>query len=176
MLQRENRPIARNFPVGRIKKSPMRKFFLPEGGTISIIRTAMKQITALLTIFAMFTSHASAWVGGPYSNNTFDGFDGGIFQYTFRGNNVTGLARFTQNTSSSYNSEFGDSVTYYNGVAYYGESYGFVDFSSGVVDGITNDVIAELSRFRQFLVIAASSTFTYKGKAVDARQAPPMTG
>ena len=37
-------------------------------------------------------------------------------------------------------------------------------------DGITNDIIAELSRFRQLLVIAASSTFTYKSKATDVRQ------
>ena len=102
----------------------------------------MKQFTALLTIFAMFSSQAFAWVGGPYSNNTFDGFDGGIFQYTFRGNNVSGLARFTQNTSSSYNSEFGDSVVYYNGVTYYGESYGFVDFVSGFVDGMVNATAA----------------------------------
>lgn len=102
----------------------------------------MKQLTALFTIFAMFTGQAFAWIGGPYSNNTYDGFDGGIFQYTFRGNNVTGMARFTQNTSSSYNSEFGDSVTYFNGVTYYGESYGFVDFTSGIVDGVVNGTAA----------------------------------
>ena len=102
----------------------------------------MKQLTALFTIFAMFTGQAFAWIGGPYSNNTYDGFDGGIFQYTFRGNNVSGMARFTQNTSSSYNSEFGDSVTYYNGITYYGESYGFVDFVSGIVDGIVNATAA----------------------------------
>ena len=102
----------------------------------------MKQFTALLTIFAMLASQAFAWTGGPYSNNTYDGFDGGIFQYTFRGNNVSGMARFTQNTSSSYNSEFGDSVVYFNGVTYYGESYGFVDFPSGLVDGIVNATAA----------------------------------
>jgi len=39
----------------------------------------MKQFTALLTIFAMLASQAFAWTGGPYSNNTYDGFDGGIF-------------------------------------------------------------------------------------------------
>ncbi len=102
----------------------------------------MKQLTALLTIFAMFAGQAFAWTGGPYGNNTYDGFDGGIFQYAFRGNNVSGMARFTQNTSSSYNSEFGDSVMYYNGITYYGESYGFVDFVSGNVDGIINATAA----------------------------------
>ena len=102
----------------------------------------MKQLTALFTIASMFATPAFGWVGGPYSNNTLDGFDGGIFQYTFRGNKVSGLARFTQNTSSSYNSEFGDSVVYYNGITYYGESYGFVDFTTGVADGIVNATAA----------------------------------
>ena len=124
------------------KTFPDAKIFLAAGASISNIGPAMKQITALLTIFAMFAGQAFAWTGGPYSNNTYDGFDGGIFQYTFRGNNVSGMARFTQNTGSSYNSEFGDSVMYYNGITYYGESYGFVDFVSGNVDGIINATAA----------------------------------
>jgi TolB-like protein len=33
-------------------------------------------------------------------------------------------------------------------------------------DGICEDIITELSRFREFLVIARNSSFTYKGKAV----------
>lgn len=36
-------------------------------------------------------------------------------------------------------------------------------------DGITEDIIAGLSRVRQFLVIARNSTFTYKGQAIDVR-------
>ena len=36
-------------------------------------------------------------------------------------------------------------------------------------DGITEDIITELSRFRDLAVIARNSTFTYKGKAVDVR-------
>jgi hypothetical protein len=102
----------------------------------------MKQLTALVLILSMLVSPALAWKGGPYSNNTTDGIDGGIFQYSFRGNRVSGLARFTQNTSSSYNSEFGDSVVYYNGITYYGESYGFVDYFSDIVDGTVNATAA----------------------------------
>jgi adenylate cyclase len=34
-------------------------------------------------------------------------------------------------------------------------------------DGITEDIITELSRFRSLFVIARNSTFTFKGKAVD---------
>ncbi len=37
-------------------------------------------------------------------------------------------------------------------------------------DGITNDLITDLSRFSGLFVIASNSTFSYKGKAVDIRQ------
>jgi len=37
-------------------------------------------------------------------------------------------------------------------------------------DGITEDIITELSRYRWFFVIARNSTFTYKGRAVDIKQ------
>lgn len=37
-------------------------------------------------------------------------------------------------------------------------------------DGITADIITELSRFSELIVIARSSSFAYKGKAVDVRQ------
>ena len=36
-------------------------------------------------------------------------------------------------------------------------------------DGLTEDIITELSRFSGFLVIARNSTFTYKGRAVDVK-------
>jgi len=37
-------------------------------------------------------------------------------------------------------------------------------------DGITEDIITALSRFRWFLVIARSSTFVYKGQGADVKQ------
>ena len=37
-------------------------------------------------------------------------------------------------------------------------------------DGITDDVITELSRFDSLFVIARNSSFTYKGKAIDVKQ------
>jgi adenylate cyclase len=43
-------------------------------------------------------------------------------------------------------------------------------------DGIVEDIITELSRFRALYVIARNSTFTYKGKAVDIRQAARELG
>jgi len=36
-------------------------------------------------------------------------------------------------------------------------------------DGVTEEIITELSRFHSLFVIARNSTFTYKGKAVDVR-------
>ena len=37
-------------------------------------------------------------------------------------------------------------------------------------DGIVEDIITALSRFRQLFVIARNSSFTYKGRAVDVKQ------
>lgn len=36
-------------------------------------------------------------------------------------------------------------------------------------DGVTDDIITELSRFHSLFVIARNSTFTYKGKSIDVR-------
>ena len=38
-------------------------------------------------------------------------------------------------------------------------------------DGITEDIITALTHWRSFPVIARNSTFTYKNKAVDIKQA-----
>ncbi len=37
-------------------------------------------------------------------------------------------------------------------------------------DGIAEDILTALSKFRQFVVIARNSSFTYKGRAVDVKQ------
>jgi len=43
-------------------------------------------------------------------------------------------------------------------------------------DGIVEEIIAALSRFRSLFVVARNSTFTYKGKAVDVRQVSQELG
>ena len=39
-----------------------------------------------------------------------------------------------------------------------------------LADGVVEDIITALSRFRELLVIARNSTFTFKGRAVDVKQ------
>jgi adenylate cyclase len=51
----------------------------------------------------------------------------------------------------------------------------FVNMSGDVdqeffADGLTEDIITALSRFREFLVISRNSTFVYKGKAVNVQE------
>jgi adenylate cyclase len=43
-------------------------------------------------------------------------------------------------------------------------------------DGITEDIITALSRFRWFFVIARNSSFIYKGKTIEAKQAAEDLG
>jgi len=43
-------------------------------------------------------------------------------------------------------------------------------------DGIVEDIITALSRFKRFAVIARNSSFTYKGRAVDVRQVAKELG
>ena len=43
-------------------------------------------------------------------------------------------------------------------------------------DGITEDIITALSKFRWFFVIARNSSFTYKGKSVDVKQVAEELG
>src|SRR5262249_35074692 len=39
-----------------------------------------------------------------------------------------------------------------------------------LADGMVEDIITSLSRFRNLFVIARNSSFTYKGRSVDVRQ------
>jgi adenylate cyclase len=43
-------------------------------------------------------------------------------------------------------------------------------------DGVTEDIITELSRFRSLFVIASNSSFSYKGKSPDIRQVGKQLG
>jgi hypothetical protein len=98
----------------------------------------MKKFGAFLSLLGLlFQSSAQAWVGGPYGGNTYDNFTGGIFGGTIRGSGTSGIFKFSQG-NEAYVSPFGDSIVYHGGLAYYGECYGFVDFDSRTVSGVTN--------------------------------------
>jgi len=98
----------------------------------------MKKFGAYLSLLGLLSQTAApAWVGGPYSNNTYDGLTGGIFGGTIRGPSTSGIFKFSQG-NETYVSPFGDSIVYHQGMAYYGECYGFVDFDSKTVSGVTN--------------------------------------
>lgn len=98
----------------------------------------MKKFGAYLSLIGILSqSTALAWVGGPYSNNTYDGLDGGVFGGTIRGSNTSGIFKFSQG-NEAYVSPFGDSIVYHKGLTYYGECFGQVDFDSKTVSGVTN--------------------------------------
>jgi TolB-like protein len=49
-------------------------------------------------------------------------------------------------------------------------NYGGDQAAGRLADGITEDIITDLARFRDLAVIARNSTMAYKGKSVDVRQ------
>jgi TolB-like protein/tetratricopeptide (TPR) repeat protein len=50
------------------------------------------------------------------------------------------------------------------------DNIGYDEVTSRLADGLTEDIITDLARFQNLLVIARDSTKIYKGKAVDVRQ------
>jgi hypothetical protein len=104
----------------------------------------MKKITALLTLASFFvgqTAPLMAWVGGPYSGNTYDGFQGGVFQYTLSMKNGMGMARFASSLEAMV-SPFAQGVVFHEGITYYGESFGMIDTVSSTASGIINGLSA----------------------------------
>ena len=99
----------------------------------------MKKFAAALTFLSVLfqSTSAMAWVGGPYSNNTFDGKSGGVFQGTMTMKNGSGMFRFATG-SEPFNSPNAESVVFHEGLVFYGDCFGQVDFHAKRVSGITN--------------------------------------
>lgn len=99
----------------------------------------MKKFIALVTVVSFFFQAvpAMAWVGGPYSNNTTDGFSGGIFQGMISMKNGSGLFKFSTGSESTV-SPNASSVVFHQGLVFYGDCWGLVDFHSKKISGITN--------------------------------------
>jgi hypothetical protein len=102
----------------------------------------MKKITALLTLISFVGVHvtpALAHIGGPYSGNTYDGFQGGVFQGTMTMRGGFGMFRFATGFEASISPQAA-SVVMVNGITHYGECFGMVDFPSRTASGITNSL------------------------------------
>ncbi len=99
----------------------------------------MKKIVALLTLvsFLFQAAPAMAWVGGPYSNNTHDGRSGGVFQGMITMKNGSGMFRFSSG-SEPFISPNANSVIFHQGLTYFGDCFGMVDFPSKKISGIMN--------------------------------------
>lgn len=99
----------------------------------------MKKFAVALTFISVFFQAAPvmAWVGGPYGNNTHDGFQGGVFQAMMTMKNGSGMLRFSTGLEPLV-SPFAQSVVFHKGLGYFGECFGMVDFPSKKVSGATN--------------------------------------
>lgn len=99
----------------------------------------MKKIVASLTFVSLLfqAAPAMAWVGGPYSNNAADGRSGGVFQGMITMSNGSGMFRFSTG-SEPFISPNANSVVFHEGLVYYGDCFGMVDFPSKKISAITN--------------------------------------
>ncbi len=99
----------------------------------------MKKLAVALTFISVFFQAvpAMAFVGGPYGNNTHDGFQGGVFQGMMSFKNGSGMFRFSTGLEP-YVSPFAQSVVFHKGIGYFGECFGMVDFPSKKISGSTN--------------------------------------
>lgn len=99
----------------------------------------MKKFSATITLLALaFQSvPAMAWVGGPYSNNTPDGKSGGVFQGSVTFKNGSGTFKFATGAEPFITPQ-ASSVMMHEGVVYYGDAFGMVDFQSESITCTTN--------------------------------------
>lgn len=97
----------------------------------------MKKLIAIATVMALQATPAMAWVGGPWSSNTYDGRVTGIFGGMITMRNGSGIFRFSA-TETAQLGAFNSSMIYYKGVTYLGSCQADLDFEAKRVSGITN--------------------------------------
>ncbi|HEY6565219.1 MAG TPA: hypothetical protein VIY86_12015 [Pirellulaceae bacterium] len=96
-----------------------------------------KTISLLALAFALQATPASAWVGGPWSNDQFSPTNSGTYQAALYIRNGVGMARFSDSPTYQF-SRFNQSVIYYKGIVYTGTAFGYVDYVQETIIGITN--------------------------------------
>jgi len=97
----------------------------------------MKKLIAIITMTAMQATPALAWVGGPWSGNTYSNSVTGTFGGSITMKNGSGIFRFSA-TESAQMGAFNTSMIYYKGITFFGSCQANLDFDSKTVDGMTN--------------------------------------
>ena len=101
----------------------------------------MKKILTLITSALVISgSSAFAWVGGPWSNNSYSQTTTGTYQAVMYMVNGVGLARFSDDTSSQF-SVVNASVIFHEGTVYSGQCFGTADRTSGEGSGSVIGII-----------------------------------
>ena len=101
----------------------------------------MKKILTLITSALVISgSSAFAWVGGPWSNNSYSQTTTGTYQAVMYMANGVGLARFSDDATSAF-SQVNASVIFHQGTVYTGQCFGTADRTSGEGSGSVIGVI-----------------------------------
>ena len=126
----------------------------------------MKKILTLITSALVISgSSAFAWVGGPWSNNSYSQTTTGTYQAVMYMVNGVGLARFSDDTSSQF-SVVNASVIFHEGTVYTGQCFGTADRTSGEGSGSVIGIINGAS--------AAGATVTGSFQCKITQDAPVM--
>ena len=126
----------------------------------------MKKILTLITSALVISgSSAFAWVGGPWSNNSYSQTTTGTYQAVMYMVNGVGLARFSDDTTSAF-SQVNASVIFHEGTVYTGQCFGTADRTSGEGSGSVIGIINGAS--------AAGATVTGSFQCKITQDAPVM--
>ena len=105
----------------------------------------MKKILTLITSALVISgSSAFAWVGGPWSNNSYSQTTTGTYQAVMYMVNGVGLARFSDDVTSQF-SQVNQSVIFHEGTVYIGQCFGTADRTSGEGAGSVTGIINSAS-------------------------------
>ena len=105
----------------------------------------MKKILTLITSALVISgSSAFAWVGGPWSNNSYSQTTTGTYQAVMYMVNGVGLARFSDDITTQF-SQVNQSVIFHEGTVYIGQCFGTADRTSGSGSGSVTGIINSAS-------------------------------
>ncbi|MDC0066070.1 hypothetical protein OAK16_00570 [Verrucomicrobia bacterium] len=105
----------------------------------------MKKILTLITSALVISgSSAFAWVGGPWSNNSYSQTTTGTYQAVMYMVDGVGLARFSDDVTSQF-SQVNQSVIFHRGTVYIGQCFGTADRTSGEGAGSVTGIINSAS-------------------------------